>query len=428
MRYSEAIEFLGALQMFGARPGLERTWRLAEFAGQPQQALRFIHVAGTNGKGSTCAMLEAIYRAAGLRVGLYTSPHLVTFRERIQINRELIPEADVIRLTQRIRDWLPQFSKDEHPTFFEIATIMALCYFAEQKCDLVIWETGLGGRLDATNIVTPLVSVITNVQFDHEKWLGNTVAEIAREKAGIIKPNVPVITAAEDESALAVISEVARANGSELHVVKSQFALEPSWQVNLRGEHQRLNAALAAKTVEVLSSKIAVPAEAIRAGLAAVHWAARFQVLQRGEQTIVLDGAHNPAGAGALAIALREEFPNCRYTLVLGILEDKNWQEVCHTLSRDAAEVYTAPVASVRTASAESLAAACKEANPEAHVVAVNSLQQALQLTQKSALVVIAGSLYLIGEALELLGESAAVNERSLNEWSPTRRSNDPSK
>ena len=160
MRYSEAIEYLGSLQMFGARPGLERTWRLAEMAGQPQQLLRFIHVAGTNGKGSTCAILEAVYRTAGLRVGLYTSPHLVTFRERIQVNRRLIPEDAVIRLTQRIRDWLPEFSPDEHPTFFEIATIMALCYFAEQKCDLVIWETGLGGRLDATNIVTPLACVI----------------------------------------------------------------------------------------------------------------------------------------------------------------------------------------------------------------------------------------------------------------------------
>src|SRR5436190_1382142 len=257
VRYREAIEFLGTLQMFGARPGLERSWRLAEMAGQPQQQLRFIHVAGTNGKGSTCAMLEAVYRTAGLRVGLYTSPHLVSFRERIQINRELIPEGDVIRLTQRIRDWLPQFSQDEHPTFFEIATIMALCYFGEQKCELVIWETGLGGRLDATNIVTPLASVITNVQFDHEKWLGNTVAKIAREKAGIIKPNVPVITAAEDESALAVISEVACANRSELHVVKTHSALDSSWGVNLQGEHQRLNAALALKTVEVLSATIA---------------------------------------------------------------------------------------------------------------------------------------------------------------------------
>lgn len=422
MRYSETIEYLGTLQMFGARPGLERTRRLAELAGHPQQQLRFIHVAGTNGKGSTCAMLEAVYRTVGLRVGLYTSPHLVTFRERIQINRELIPEGDVIRLTQRIRDWLPQFSQDEHPTFFEIATIMALCYFAEQKCDLVIWEAGLGGRLDATNIVTPLASVITNVQFDHEKWLGNTVAEIAREKAGIIKPNVPVITGAEDESALAVISEVARANRSALHIVNTHAALDASWQVNLRGEHQRLNAALALKAVDVLSAIIAVPAEAARAAVASVHWAARFQVIRRGEQTVVLDGAHNPAGAKALASAVRDEFPNRRFTLVLGILEDKNWKEVCHTLSHGAAEIYTAPVASPRTASAEGLAAACQEANPEARVVAAGSLAEALQRSQNSTLVVIAGSLYLIGEALEILGESAAVNERSLNEWWSKRR------
>jgi dihydrofolate synthase/folylpolyglutamate synthase len=267
----------------------------------------------------------------------------------------------------------------------------------------------------------PLASVITNVQFDHEKWLGNTVADIAREKAGIIKPGVPVITAAEDESALTVISEVARTNHSELRVVKAHTSLDPSYQVNLPGTHQRLNAALAAKTVEVLSGKIAVPGEAIRAGLSTVYWAARFQVIRRGEQLIVLDGAHNPAGADALANAIREEFPERRYTLVLGILEDKNWEEVCHILSRDAAEVYTAPVTSNRTASAETLAAACREANPAAQVAAAASLHEALQRTQKSDLVVIAGSLYLIGEALELLGESAAVNERSLNEWSPRR-------
>src|SRR5271163_277038 len=187
--------------MFGANFGLENTLKLAALAGNPQSKLRFIHVAGTNGKGSTCAMLEGIYRAAGLRVGLFTSPHLVSFRERMQVNRELIPEAEVARLVGELR----AANGEQETTLFEFATVMALKFFAEQKCDLVIWETGLGGRLDATNIVTPLASVITNIAFDHQQWLGGTLEKIAAEKAGIIKPKIPVATATNEPEALQVI-------------------------------------------------------------------------------------------------------------------------------------------------------------------------------------------------------------------------------
>src|SRR6478736_5643348 len=177
MNYNEAIKFLYDLQLFGTKLGLENTFKLAELAGNPQDKLRFIHVAGTNGKGSTCAMLESIYRTAGLRVGLYTSPHLVRFGERIQIDRQLIPETEIVRLVSSLQPLLRKFPSGELPTFFEFVTAMALCYFADQTCDLVIWETGLGGRLDATNIVTPLASVITNVQYDHQQWLGTTLAK-----------------------------------------------------------------------------------------------------------------------------------------------------------------------------------------------------------------------------------------------------------
>jgi dihydrofolate synthase/folylpolyglutamate synthase len=182
VNYSEAIQFLYGLQMFGANFGLENTRQLAALAGNPQEKLRFIHVAGTNGKGSTCAMLESIYRAAGLRVGLFTSPHLVSFRERIQVNRQLIPENELVRLVEEIQPLLKKFPADNHLTLFEVVTVMALKFFAEQKCDLVIWETGLGGRLDATNIVTPLASVITNIAFDHQQWLGDTLEKSRRKK------------------------------------------------------------------------------------------------------------------------------------------------------------------------------------------------------------------------------------------------------
>src|SRR5208283_4562993 len=168
-----------------------------------------------NGKGSTCAMLESIYRTAGLRVGLFTSPHLVSFRERIQVNRQLISEDEVVRLVEELQPLLKQFPAGHHPTFFEVVTVMALKFFAEQRCDLVIWETGLGGRLDATNIVMPLASVLTNIALDHQQWLGDTLEKIAAEKAGIIKPGVPVITAAEPP-ALAVIEGIAREKNAPL--------------------------------------------------------------------------------------------------------------------------------------------------------------------------------------------------------------------
>src|SRR5580692_9800047 len=197
--YPRAVEFLYGLQWFGAKFGLENTLKLAALAGNPQNQLRFIHVAGTNGKGSTCAMLESIYRAAGWRVGLFTSPHLISFAERIQVGRSLISREDVARLTDEIRAAIAALGEEAHPTFFEVVTVMALKYFAEQQCDLVVWETGLGGRLDASNIVTPLASVITNVQLDHQQWLGQTLPEIAREKAGIIKPGVPVLTATDED-------------------------------------------------------------------------------------------------------------------------------------------------------------------------------------------------------------------------------------
>src|SRR5437588_258928 len=279
MTYAEAIQFLYDLRWFGAKLGLENTLKLATLAGNPHHQLRFIHVAGTNGKGSTCAMLESIYRASGLRVGLFTSPHLVAFGERIQVNRQLIPENEIVRLVAEMPA-LP--AATDHPTFFEVITVMALRYFAEQKCDLVIWETGLGGRLDAINIVTPLSSVITNIQYDHQKWLGETLANIAAEKAGIIKPGIPVITGADEPEAIQVIESIARRQNAPLTVVSPSEAQRlplSAIELPLLGQHQRLNAALAIATVRALSSRISVSDDCIRAGLSRVHWAGRLQLL-----------------------------------------------------------------------------------------------------------------------------------------------------
>jgi dihydrofolate synthase/folylpolyglutamate synthase len=455
--YRRAIEFLYGLRLFGANFGLENTFKLAALAGNPQNKLRFIHVAGTNGKGSTCAMLESIYRAAGLRVGLFTSPHLVSFRERIQVNRELISEVDVVRLVAELRglplerrspDRLepaatfyqradreigaPMAARDACPTFFEFVTMMALKYFAEQKCDLVIWETGLGGRLDATNIVTPLASVITNIGLDHQQWLGETLEKIAAEKAGIIKPGVPVITATEKSEALRVIEEIAGAKNAPLVKVGQASRLSPSKKTKksetgatpvlpLPGEHQRLNAALALATVEVLQNKIPVGEKQVRDGLEKVNWPGRMQLITTPSgQKILLDGAHNPDGAEALCAALKAGFPESKPTIILGVFRDKDSASMCHSLAPLAGRIVLTPVHSERTEDPARLASACREANSQVVTEVCASLAEALEKTAGEPFVVVAGSLYLVGEAMELLQLSPAPDsdEKSLNEWS----------
>ena len=421
--YAEAVKFLYDLRLFGAKFGLENTFKLAALAGNPQNQLRFIHVAGTNGKGSTCAMLESIYRAAGLRVGLYTSPHLVAFGERIQVNRRPLAEAEVVRLVQELRPLLKEFPADHHPTFFEVVTVMALRYFAAQRCDLVIWETGLGGRLDSTNIVAPLASVITNIQFDHQRWLGETLSTIAAEKAGIIKPGVPVITAAEEPQALALIQETALQQHSPLTLVTPAHTQHPpldTLKLPLLGWHQRINAAVALAAVRSLQTQLPVSEQNIREGLATVRWPGRLQLVQRPSgQQILLDGAHNSAGATSLRAALEEHFPDTRPAFILGIMADKDWDLICEILAPLACRILCVPVHSERSADPEHLRTACRRTNPDARGQICGSMAEALAAVEADPFAVVAGSLYLIGEAMELLHVTAAPNadEKGLNEW-----------
>lgn len=399
MRYAEAIEYLFSLQQFGAIMGLERARELARQVGNPQECLQFIHVAGTNGKGSTCAMLEGIYRQAGRKVGLYTSPHLVSFAERIQVNRQLIPEPDVARLTSKIK---PHIEKIGAVTFFEAVTIMAMLWFEEQKADIVIWETGLGGRLDATNIVTPLASVITNIQRDHEKWLGHTLSQIAREKAGIIKPNVPVFTAVESPRAFEVIRRIAKENNAQLHRITEGS----QGNVPLLGPHQRLNAALA-RLVALKISDITGP-------MPNVFWPGRFDLQGR----YVLDGAHNPDGAATLRKALEEVFPGQKFPIIVGVLADKDIGGIARELIPVAGKILTIPVQSARAATPEAIAQEFRDAAPNLEIRSCISLESALKKTENDERVVITGSLHFIGEAMEHLGLHAGrPNERSLNDW-----------
>jgi len=423
MTYADAIQYLYDLQLFGAKFGLENTVRLAALAGNPQDRLRFIHVAGTNGKGSTCAMLESIYRAAGLRVGMFTSPHLVSFAERIQVNRQFISEPEVVRLVNRLQKPLKEFPEDHHPTFFEMITVMALIHFAEQNCDLVVWETGLGGRLDATNIVSPLASVITNIGIEHSEWLGDTVEQIAAEKAGIIKPGVPIITAARPGEGLEVIASVAAKQHAPLTSVDLAEVNRPpldTVELSLHGPHQRLNAATALAAVRVLGETIAVGDDAQRQGLASVRWPGRMERVQTASgRNLLLDGAHNPAGAEALRVAIEAEFPESKPTIIFGVFKDKDSTSMCHSLAPLAGRLLLTPVHSDRSEDPARLVAACREVNAHAVIEVCASLAEALEKTARDPFVVVAGSLYLVGEAMELLHLASAPpgDEKQLNEW-----------
>jgi dihydrofolate synthase/folylpolyglutamate synthase len=420
MTYSEAIFWLQGLGRFGLRPGLETTRQLAAAAGDPQRRLRFVHVAGTNGKGSTCAFLESVYRHAGRRVGLYTSPHLVTFRERLQLDRALIPEADLARLATAARGRIEAGTTDGPATLFEVATVMALEWFAEQQADLVIWETGLGGRLDATNIVTPLASVITNIGWDHMDVLGDSLAKIAAEKAGIIKPGVPVVTGAEGP-ALEVIRAAAARQRVPLRIVHegdADLAFAAQAGVSLAGRHQVRNAALAVATVRVLADVLPVSEAALGAGLRGTEWPGRFQLLRRGAQRLLLDGAHNAPGAAALAAALERQFPGERPALIAGMLADKQLVEMVRRLAGRVRRVVVVPVASARSAPIETLATEFRQAAPDLPVSLAASVPEALGQTAAEPFVLLTGSLYLVGEALERLTGGGA-GEQALNEWRP---------
>ena len=408
MTYPEAIDWLYDLRLLGSKLGLDKPRQLAALAGNPQEQLQIIHVAGTNGKGSVCAMLESMYRAAGYRTGLFTSPHLVSFRERIQINREHIPEAEVVALVESMQQRIREFPADASPTFFEVITVMALETFARHQCDVVLLETGLGGRLDATNIVTPLASVITPVDLDHQQYLGETLPEIAAEKAGIIKPGVPVFSARQKLAATEVIQQTAET----LRAPYTQTVAEET-PTALLGRHQRENASLAKLVAE--RTDLTIRPEAIHTGLAQVHWAARAQCHTVGSKQVVIDAAHNPASAEALTDVLQEEFPGQRPTLLIGMLADKNWECTLAWLAPLAARVVCVPVSSERSLAPVRLV---KEAQSSCEQVEHHaSVADGLAAVQDAPLLVVTGSLYLIGEVMEQLDLMPAAGERGLNEW-----------
>lgn len=403
--YPGALAWLYETQNRGIKPGLDNMRRLLAALGWNGSKQRFLHVAGTNGKGSVCAMLDAICRAGGLRTGLFTSPHLVMFRERIRIGGEMIPEHEVTQGLTRMRELIEGW--ETPPTFFEITTALALDHFQKNDVDIVVLETGMGGRLDSTNVVIPLVSVITTIDLDHQKWLGPSLREIAAEKAGIIKPGVPVVAARQKPEVEEVLRAKAVQQQASLCFVNETLNNFP---VALAGNCQKQNAALAVAALQ--GAEVGLEERSIRDGLREVIWPGRFQIVESAnfKNTVVLDGAHNPAAAARLAQTWRESFGEERATVIVGILGDKDVAGICGALAPIADSFVATPVRNARTSSATEICAALPARNgtPARH------LAEALEIADRGARrILVTGSLFLAGEALTQLGLAPNAPESS---------------
>ena len=380
--FDDALKYLDWLCVFGIKEGLERTKALTAALGEPQNFYKTIHVAGTNGKGSVCAMLAEMLKAQGLRVGLFTSPHLESYCERIKINGQNISERDFAEMIFRVKDC------NVEATHFEVLTAAAFEYFRERAVDIAVIEVGLGGTLDSTNVITPELCVITNVALDHENVLGD-LENIARNKAGIIKANIPVVTGATGKP-LEIIKKIAAEKNSPLYEVTTPADVK----INLRGDFQKFNAAIAIKAAKLLELDDAVIAK----GLAQVEWAGRFEIVENSSGVYVIDGAHNPHGAKALRESLDKNFPHGKRIWVFGALKDKNFDEMIKILFRADDFVIVTPPESVRAASTEMLCQSLHEHKIPCAAVEDNFEAIERLKTSNGDLKIIAGSLYLIGK------------------------------
>lgn len=413
--YENCLTAMYGLRRFGIKLGLVTIRHILSQLGDPQLNFRAIHIAGTNGKGSVAAMLSAMLHAAGYRVGRYTSPHLEWFNERICINNTPIADADVIDGYERVAGIK---HLDRQPTFFEFATAMAFDQFGRKKVDWAVIETGMGGRLDATNVLMPDLSIITNISLEHKEYLGNTIAAIAREKAGIIKPMVPLVTGVRQPSARRVVFEQARKKKAPVFLMGSDFRYRRqatgafnyygmaktyrNLQLNLAGEHQIGNAALALAACETLTktASIEISEQSIIRSLDETSWPGRLDVVRHSPE-VILDGAHNLMAARALAHHLRTKYANRRITLVVGILDDKPSEAILKDLASVCRRMVVTQPKIDRANSAERLSVLAKAHVADVTIITdvASAVRHALDTSKADDVICIAGSLYVVGEA-----------------------------
>lgn len=421
MTYTEALDYIHNINWQFCNPGLDRTRTLCEKLGNPEKKLRFVHVAGTNGKGSFCAMLSSILSAAGYRTGLYTSPFIRRFNERMQINGTPISDDELAEITESVKPIAD--SMEERPTEFELVTAIAFEYFARHQCDVVVLEVGLGGRLDSTNVIdSPLLSVITGIDFDHTALLGNTIGEIAREKAGIIKRGCPCLYGSDDPIAMRTVRAVANAKSAPFRKVDrsklrvTYLSLDGTvfdcenyinLKLSLAGTYQPLNAVTVLTAVRILSEErgLAIPEDAVRKGLACVKWPARFEVLNR-EIPVLYDGGHNPQGITAAVESINLYFVGHRVNLLTGVMKDKGYDEMIEKLKPIAEHVFTVCPGGARALPAQDYAKSFLEhgVSATAYETVEAGVRAAVEDSRRKRIpLVCLGSLYLYSSATEAL-------------------------
>jgi dihydrofolate synthase/folylpolyglutamate synthase len=416
--YNRCLKTMYGLRRFGIILGLETIAGILNALGNPQNNFASIHLAGTNGKGSVAAALSSILHEAGYKVGLYTSPHLVRFNERICINNRQIADADVVKSFKAVQQ---VHHGDRSPTFFEFATAMALYEFGRQKVDWAVIETGMGGRFDATNVIQPAMSIITNVSMEHRDYLGNTLARIAREKAGIIKQGAPVVTAIKQRQARAVVRRVAGKESAPLYILGKNFkvrrkgagefsyyGIENTWHkmhTPLLGRYQVENAALAIAACELLNKdKAEIPRKKIQEGLTKTRWPGRLEIVSD-NPLVILDGAHNLIAARNLARFLSKNLSRRRITLVVGILDDKPYGAMLKSLLPVCSRAIVTRAKTERALAPQRLYAAAKKIISDVTVIpeVAAAARQAIETANPNDVICIAGSLYVVGEAKEAI-------------------------
>ena len=418
MNYTEALEYIHGISWTFCKPGLERIGELCERLGHPEKTLKFIHVAGTNGKGSTSSMLDSVLRAAGYKTGLYTSPFIRVFNERMRVDGENISNDELASLTEYIKPIAEQM--EDKPTEFELITALAFEYFARHSCDVVILEAGMGGRLDSTNIIdTSVLSIITGIALDHTAFLGDTVEKIATEKAGIIKRGVPVLYGGTDESAKSVIrarademnAQFASVDYEKLYV--KDMSLDGTYfdfdefkevKIKLLGSYQPRNAAIVLSAIQILrQSGFEISDIAVREGLSSAEWQGRFEILSR-EPLMIFDGAHNPQGIEAAVESIRLYFKDQKVCIVTGVLRDKDYTHIAKMLATVASKAFTFTPDSPRALDASDYAKTLTSAgiSAEHSVTVAEALAKAkVYAIENSCPIICAGSLYAYSEIID---------------------------